>query len=96
VLTLQNHVSLSPLNIGFLKAGSLKGRAWGTLRAVVQGVAPTRAVAHMRNATPVPSGAPRCSEPSAEGIAPIAPAPGPTPEVDHHMPRIMPRGVERC
>jgi hypothetical protein len=43
VLTLQNHVSLSNLTtIRSLAAGSLKARAWDTVRAVV---APIRTVA---------------------------------------------------
>jgi hypothetical protein len=56
VLTLQNHVSLNNLGpIRSLRAGTLTARAWETLRAAVQGVALTRAVAPIREAnSPAP------------------------------------------
>jgi hypothetical protein len=44
VLTTLNHVKLGNLaNIRSIDAGFLTTRAWDTLRAVVQGVAPTKA-----------------------------------------------------
>ena len=50
VLTPQNHVNLSNLTtLRSLNAGALKARAWETLRAAVQGVAPTRAARPIRN-----------------------------------------------
>jgi hypothetical protein len=43
VLTTLNHVNLGSLtNIRSIDAGLLKARAWGTLRAVVAGVTPTK------------------------------------------------------
>ena len=46
MLTTLNHVKLGNLaNIRSIDAGYLKTAAWGTLRAVVQGVAPTKAAA---------------------------------------------------
>jgi hypothetical protein len=46
VLTTLNHVNLGNLtNIRSIDAGLLKARAWGTLRAIVQGVTPTKALA---------------------------------------------------
>lgn len=94
MLTLQNHVGLSALTtIRSLNAASLKMRAWGTLRAVVQGVAPTRPVPPMRNVAPVPRRAPMHD--GACGGA-IAPARDPAPKVDQYILRIMPRGAERC
>lgn len=46
MLTLQNRVNLNNLmTIRSLGAGTLTARAWETLRAAVQGVAPTRAMA---------------------------------------------------
>jgi len=46
VLTTLSHVKLGNLsNIRSIDAGFLTTRAWGTLRAVVQGVAPTKAAA---------------------------------------------------
>jgi hypothetical protein len=95
VLTLQNHVSLSALTtIGSLTAGSLKARAWDTLRAVVQGVAPTRAVAPMRrNVASVRGGAAMHDGAYGGGIAPTR---GLASNVDQGMPRIMSRGLERC
>lgn len=47
MLTLQNHVSLR--TVGSLDVGSLKARAWETLRTAVQGVVHTRAAAAMRD-----------------------------------------------
>ena len=52
MLTTLNHVNLGNLtNIRSIDAGFLKARAWGTLRAVVQGVAPTKAVATVPTVT---------------------------------------------
>lgn len=94
MLTLQNHVSLSALTtIGSLKGGSLKARAWDRLRAVVQGVAPTRAVAPLRNVVAVPGGVPMRDRAYGGGIAHVR---HPVSKVDQDMPRIMPRGIERC
>jgi hypothetical protein len=46
VLTTLSHVKFGNLaNIRSIDAGFLTTRAWGTLRAVVQGVAPTKTVA---------------------------------------------------
>jgi hypothetical protein len=46
VLTTLSHVKLGNLtNIRSIDAGFLTTRAWDTLRAVVQGVAPTKAAA---------------------------------------------------
>jgi hypothetical protein len=46
VLTTLSHVNLGNLtNIRSIDAGLLTARAWGTLRAVVQGVTPTKALA---------------------------------------------------
>jgi len=46
VLTTMSHVKLGNLtNIRSIDAGLLTTRAWDTLRAVVQGVAPTKAAA---------------------------------------------------
>jgi hypothetical protein len=81
VLALQNRVSLSNLTtIGSLKAASLKSRAWGTLRAAVQGVTINRAVAPIRSVARIPGG---------------SPAPDLAAWVDQDLPR-MRRGVERC
>jgi hypothetical protein len=89
VLTLRNRVSLTALTtIGALKAGSVKERARDTLRAVVQGVAPTRAgTPAMPDGAPIRDGAYRAG---------IAHARGPASKADQEMLRIMPRGVERC
>ncbi|MGH3634846.1 MAG: hypothetical protein ACRDTS_12325 [Mycobacterium sp.] len=46
MLTLQNHVGLSAVNIGSLRTGSLKAHAWETLRTVVQAMTPTRSGAY--------------------------------------------------
>jgi hypothetical protein len=52
VLTTLNHVKLGNLtNIRALDAGFLTSRAWGTLRAVVQGVTPTKAAATVPTVT---------------------------------------------
>jgi hypothetical protein len=46
VLTTLNHVNLGNLtNIRSIDPGLLTARAWGTLRAVVAGVTPTKALA---------------------------------------------------
>jgi hypothetical protein len=46
VLTTLSHVKLGNLaNLRSIDAGYLKTAAWGTLRAVVQGVAPMKAAA---------------------------------------------------
>jgi hypothetical protein len=82
VLTLQNHVSLSNLmTIRSFNAGFLKARAWETLRAAVQGVALTRAVAPIRSVAPMPGGHSATPKPAAWG--------------NQDLPR-MRRGVERC
>jgi hypothetical protein len=69
VLTTLNHVKLGNLaNIRSIDAGFLTTRAWDTLRAVVQGVAPTKAAATMPTVTlpgqdtltPMLRGAERC------------------------------------
>jgi hypothetical protein len=89
VLTLRNRVSLSALTtIGSLKAGSVKDRARDTLRAVVQGVAPTRA-----GAPPMPDGVPMRDGAYRGGIPHTR---GPASKADQEMLRIMPRGAERC
>jgi len=81
VLTLQNRVSLSSLTtIRSLRAGSLKSRAWETLRAAVHGVPINRAVAPIRGVARIPGG---------------SPAPNLAAWVDQDLPR-MRRGVERC
>ena len=50
MLALQNHVSLSNLTtFHSLNAGALTARAWETLRAAVQGVAPTRTAGAIRD-----------------------------------------------
>jgi hypothetical protein len=52
VLTTLSHVKLGNLtNIRSIDAGFLTTRAWDTLRAVVQGVAPTKAAATMPTVT---------------------------------------------
>ena len=52
MLTTLSHVKLGNLtNIRSIDPGSLKTRAWGTLRAVVQGVAPTKAAATVPTVT---------------------------------------------
>jgi hypothetical protein len=94
VLTLQNNVSLSDLTaLGSLKAGSLKARAWDTLRAVVQGMARTRAVAPIRSVVSMPGWAPMRDGAYRGGIAGTR---GPAPYIDRELLRIIPRGVERC
>ena len=68
MLTTLNHVKLGNLaNIRSIDAGYLKTAAWGTLRAVVQGVAPTKAAATVptvtlpdQGLTPMLRGAERC------------------------------------
>ena len=50
MLTLQNRVSLSNLTtFRSLNAGALTARAWGTLRAAVQGVSLTRTAGPIEN-----------------------------------------------
>jgi hypothetical protein len=52
VLTTLNHVKLGNLtNIRSIDAGYLKSAAWDTLRAVVQGVTPTKAAAAVPTVT---------------------------------------------
>ena len=52
MLTTLSHVKLGNLtNIRSIDAGFLTTRAWDTLRAVVQGVAPTKAVAAVPTVT---------------------------------------------
>jgi hypothetical protein len=52
VLTTLSHVKLGNLtNIRSIDAGFLTTRAWDTLRAVVQGVAPTKAATTVPNVT---------------------------------------------
>jgi hypothetical protein len=52
VLTSLSHVKLGNLtNIRSIDAGFLTTRAWDTLRAVVQGVAPTKAAATVPTVT---------------------------------------------
>ena len=52
MLTTLNHVKLGNLaNIRSIDPGYLKTAAWGTLRAVVQGVTPTKAAAPVPTAT---------------------------------------------
>jgi hypothetical protein len=68
VLTTLNYVKLGNLaNIRSIDTGFLTTRAWGTLRAVVQGVAPTKAAATVptvtlrdQGLTPMLRGAERC------------------------------------
>ena len=53
MLTTLNHINLGNLtNIRSLDAGFLKARAWGTLRAVVQGVTPTKTLAPVAAVAP--------------------------------------------
>jgi len=81
VLTTLSHVKLGNLtNIRSIDAGFLTTRAWDTLRAVVQGVAPTKAAVAMPTVT-LPGQDPATAELQAWA------APGLTP---------MLRGVERC
>ena len=82
--TLQNHVSLSNLTtIRSLSAGSLKARAWDTVRAVV---APIRSVAA------IPGGSPVRDDARGGGHAATR---NPATWVGHDLPR-MRRGSERC
>jgi hypothetical protein len=82
VLTTQNPVHLSNLtNFGSLDAGRLMARAWGTLHAVIQGMAPTWA------SGPVPTVALQ-----AGGNAATADAQA---WIDRDLPRML-RGAERC
>jgi hypothetical protein len=68
VLTTLNYVKLGNLtNIRSIDTGFLTTRAWDTLRAVVQGVAPTKAAATVPTVTlpdpgltPMLRGAERC------------------------------------
>jgi len=68
VLTTLNNVKLGNLaNIRSIDAGFLTTRAWDTLRAVVHGVAPTKAAATVptgtlpdQGLTPMLRGAERC------------------------------------
>jgi hypothetical protein len=68
VLTTLSHVKLGNLtNIRSIDAGFLTTRAWDTLRAVVQGVAPAKAAAAVPTVTlpdqglaPMLRGAERC------------------------------------
>jgi hypothetical protein len=68
VLTTLNYVKLGNLtNIRSIDTGFLTTRAWDTLRAVVQGVAPTKAAATVptvtlpdQGLTPMLRGAERC------------------------------------
>jgi hypothetical protein len=81
VLTTLSHVKLANLtNIRSIDAGFLTTRAWDTLRAVVQGVAPTRAAAAVPTVT-LPGQRRATAELQAWA------APGLTP---------MLRGAERC
>ncbi|MBS4728986.1 hypothetical protein MSM1_11805 [Mycobacterium sp. SM1] len=94
MLTLQNRLGISALaTIGSRKAGSLTTRAWGTLRAVAQGAAPTRAVASLCNTTLV-FDALRMPNGTCRGAT--VPAREPAPRGDKELLRIMPRGAERC
>ena len=93
MLTPQNHVSLSNLTtIRSFGAGSLKSRAWETLRAAVQGVPLTRAVAPIWSVARIPGGSPirggayEGGNAAAQNLAAL---------VDQDLPR-MRRGVERC
>jgi hypothetical protein len=61
VLTTLNYGKLGNLaNIRSIDAGFLTTRAWDTLRAVVQGVAPAKAAAPDQGLTPMLRGAERC------------------------------------
>lgn len=81
VLTTLNHINLGNLtNIRSLDASFLKARAWGTLRAVVGGVAPTRAPASVPTVT-LPDGDTATADPQG-WVAP-------------DLPRML-RGAERC
>ena len=81
MLTTLSHVKLGNLtNIRSIDAGFLTTRAWDTLRAVVQGVAPTKAAAAVPTVT-----LPGQHTATAELQAWVAP--GLTP---------MLRGAERC
>ena len=65
MLTTLNHVKLGNLaNIRSIDTGFLTTRAWDTLRAVVQGVAPAKAAATVPlpdpGHTPMLRGAERC------------------------------------
>jgi hypothetical protein len=81
VLTTQNPVNLGNLTyLRSLDAGRLTVRAWETLRAVVQGMAPARPTG------PVPTIALQGG--TAAAVDPQA-------WVDHGLPRML-RGAERC
>ena len=81
MLTTLSHVKLGNLtNIRAIDAGFLTTRAWDTLRAVVQGVAPTKATATVPTVT-----LPGHDMATADLQARVAP--GITP---------MLRGAERC
>jgi hypothetical protein len=81
VLTTLNHINLGNLtNIRSLDAGFLKARAWGTLRAVVQGVTPTKALASVATVA-LQDGDTATADPPA-WVAP-------------EFPRMV-RGAERC
>jgi hypothetical protein len=81
VLTTLNHVNLGNLtNIRSIDAGLLKARAWGTLRAVVAGVTPTKAPAPVATLALKDAG-PATADPQA-WVAP-------------EFPRML-RGAERC
>jgi len=81
VLTTLNHVKLGNLaNIRSIDAGFLTTRAWDTLRAVVQGVAPAKAAATVPTVT-----LPDQDTATADLQAWVAPG------LTHML-----RGVERC
>jgi hypothetical protein len=81
VLTTQNPINLGNLtNFGSLDAGRLTARAWDTFRAIVQGMAPTRASA------PVPTVALQGGNTATMD---------PQAWVDRDLPRML-RGAERC
>ena len=82
MLTTQNPVHLGNLtNFASLDAGRLMARAWGTLHAVVQGMAPTWA------SGPIPTVALQAGGNTAT-VDPQA-------WIDRDLPRML-RGAERC